>query len=269
MSKSGFFQGKAAIVTGASSGIGEATAVLMAEYGAKVALVARRTAKIEALRDKIISRGGVALAIPADIAIQSDMERMAETVISAWGTVDILIANARLYVQARSQNLDLSDFELAMNVNYYGTLNTIKGVLSHMLERESGHIVITNSLDSKKGVVGDGPYVAAKSALRGFGDVLRQELKASGVSVTSVFPGRIDTPMIDHLDVPWASPKISAEKVAKAIAKGIINKKASVTVPRIYTPVGALNDLYPRFMDRAYYLLKLEGNPSRPKADNN
>lgn len=66
-----------------------------------------------------------------------------------------------------------------MIVNYFGTLNTIKAILPHMLERGSGHIVITNSLDSKKGVVGDGPYVAAKSALRGLGDVLRPELKAS------------------------------------------------------------------------------------------
>ena len=96
MGRSGVLQGKAAVVTGASSGIGEATAVMLAEYGAKVALAARSTAKIATLRDNIISRGGVALAIPSDITNRSDMERMADAVVSEWGAVDILIANAGL-----------------------------------------------------------------------------------------------------------------------------------------------------------------------------
>jgi NAD(P)-dependent dehydrogenase (short-subunit alcohol dehydrogenase family) len=85
------------------------------------------------------------------------------------------------------------------------------------LRQRKGHIVIVNSLDAKKGIIGDTPYVAAKSALDGFGDSLRQELKKEGINITSVYPARVDTPMIEHLKVLWVSPKISCGKVVKAM----------------------------------------------------
>jgi short-subunit dehydrogenase len=128
-----------------------------------------------------------------------------------------------------------------------------------MLGRGQGHIVIMNSLDAKKGIVGDGPYAAAKAALDGFGDVLRQELKGKGIRVTSVYPGRVDTPMIKHIEAPWISPKMSPEKVARAVMKGVKRGKAVVVVPAVFFLLAPLNDMFPRLMDRAFRILKIEG----------
>ena len=116
-----------------------------------------------------------------------------------------------------------------------------------------------NSLDSKKGIVGDAPYVAAKSALDGFGDVLRQELRDLHIKVSSVYPGRVDTPMIDNIKVPWISPKISTEKVVSAIINGIEKEKPIIIVPKISYLIGALNNLSPKLMDLFYKKFRLEG----------
>ena len=261
MARNVYFKNKVALITGASSGIGKATAIKLAGLGARVALVSRNRAKLESVANGIVSHGGDARALPADVSSLQDMQQAADAVISNWNTVDILIANAGQYVQGKIVEMDLTLFEKALAVNFYGTVNTIKAVLPEMLKNETGHIVIVNSLDAKKGIVGDGPYVAAKSALEGMGDVLRQELKVCGIHVASVYPGRVDTPMIDHLDVPRVSPKISPETVAHGIIKGIKKKKASIFVPISYYPLGALNHLFPEFMDWCYAALKLEGRP--------
>ncbi len=108
-----------------------------------------------------------------------------------------------------------------MNINYFGTINIIKSVLPNMNQKGRGNTVVVNNLDSKKGIIGDGPYVAAKSALDDFGDVLHQELYNKGINVTSIYPGRVDTPMIKNIKVSWISPKISPDIVVQAIIKGI------------------------------------------------
>jgi short-subunit dehydrogenase len=114
-------------------------------------------------------------------------------------------------------------------------------------------------LDSKKGIVGDGPYVSAKSALDGFGDVLRQEVKKMGIKVLTVYPARVDTPMIQDLKVPRVSPKISAEKVADKMIRAIYKDKAILVVPRSNALLGALNSLFPKLMDWVYKKFRIEG----------
>ena len=128
-----------------------------------------------------------------------------------------------------------------------------------MKQLGEGHIVIVNSLDAKKGIIGDSPYVAAKSALDGFGDVLRQELKGSGIRITSIYPARVDTAMIEKIRVPWISPKISPFKVAKAIVKGIKKNNAIVIIPSSNFLLGSLNNLVPRFLDWIYEKFGIEG----------
>ena len=184
---------------------------------------------------------------------------MAGEAILKWGKIDIVIACAGQYVQAAPGAIDLQAYERSMAVNFMGTLHAVKSVLPEMLRRGQGHIVILNSLDAKKGIVGDGPYVAAKAALDGFGDVLRQELKGQGIRVTAVYPGRVDTPMIRHIKVPWISPKMPPEKVVHAIMKGIKRGKAVVVVPRAFFLLAPLNDMFPRLLDRAFRVLRIEG----------
>jgi NADP-dependent 3-hydroxy acid dehydrogenase YdfG len=211
MNKKKYFEEKVIIITGASGGIGRAAALAFAHHQAKVVLAARNEEKLESLKEEIIAQGGQAMAIKTDIRSFSDTEGMARETIVKWGGIDMLIANAGQYVQDAPGGIDLRAYERSLAVNFMGTLHAVKSVLPEMRRRGRGHIVIVNSLDAKKGIVGDGPYVAAKAALDGFGDVLRQELKAAGIKVTSIYPARVDTPMIEHIKVPRISPKMSPE----------------------------------------------------------
>jgi NADP-dependent 3-hydroxy acid dehydrogenase YdfG len=254
-----YFEDKVVIITGASSGIGRAAALIFAQLNAKVVLAARNEEKLESVKEEIRLQGGQALIVKTDISSFTDTKRMVKETILKWGKIDILIANAGKYIQDVSQEIDIQSFEQSLALNFMGTLNTIKSVLPEMRCKEKGHVVIVNSLDAKKGIIGDGPYVAAKAALDGFADVLRQELKVKGINVTSIYPSRVDTPMLKDIIVPWISPKISPGKVVKAMIKGIKRNKAIVIVPAAYFLLGPLNNIFPRLADWAYRILKIEG----------
>jgi uncharacterized protein len=254
-----FFQDKVILITGASSGIGRTTALIFAKLNAKVILASRNEKKLESLRQEIELNGGVALVIKTDVCSYEDTQKMVKETISKWGKIDILIANAGLYVFDVSHEIDIESFRESFNLNFFGALHAIKSVLPEMKRQGKGHIVIVNSLNAKKGIIGDSPYVAAKSALDGLGDVLRQELKRDGINITSIYPGRVDTPMIDMIKVPWVSPKISPFKVVKAIVNGIKKNKAIVIVPSAYFLLGPLNNMFPRLLDWFYLKFRIEG----------
>jgi len=255
-----FFQDKVVLITGASSGIGRATALIFAQLNAKVVLASRNEEKLKALKQEIESKGGQALIIKTDVSSFEDTQRMVMTAILKWGKIDLLIANAGVYIKDISHEINIKSFEESFNINFFGTLHSIKSVLPEMKRQGKGHIVIVNSLDAKKGIIGDSPYVAAKSALDGFGDVLRQELKGCGINITSIYPARVETPMIEKIRVPWISPKISPFKVAKAIVKGIKRNKAIVIVPSSNFLLGSLNNMFPRLLDWVYLILRIEGH---------
>lgn len=259
MSAKGVFQDQVVIITGASSGIGRASARLFADLHARVVLASRNMEKLTSLRDEIQAHAGLALAIEADVSNFEDTQRIARETISTWGRIDILIACAGKYVRDSSHQIDIQLVEESMSVNFYGALNIIKSVLPEMKNRGKGHIVIVNSLDAKKGIVGDAPYVAAKAALDGFGDVLRQEQRDSHIRVTTIYPGRVDTPMIQDIKVPWSTPKIPPAKVAKAIVNGIRRNRAFVFIPSVYRPLAGFNTLAPRFFDWSYKIMGIEG----------
>lgn len=254
-----FFQNKVILITGASSGIGRATALVFAKLNAKVILSSRNEEKLESLRQEIESNGGQALVIKTDVSSFEDTQRMIKTSILKWGNIDILIANAGIYIKDVSHEINVESFRESFNINFFGVLHAIKSVLPDMKRQGKGHIVIVNSLDAKKGIIGDSPYVASKSALDGFGDVLRQELKGDGIRITSIYPARVDTPMIQNIRVPWISPKISPFKVAKAIVKGIKRNKAIVIVPSSNFLLGSLNNMFPRLLDWFYLKFRIEG----------
>jgi short-subunit dehydrogenase len=254
-----FFKEKVIVVTGASSGIGRATSLALAGYGSKVVLAARSIDKLNSLKEEITSKGGQALVIKTDMCSPDDTDRMIKETIRKWGRIDILIACAGLYAQDVTDELDIQKYQQSINVNFFGTFNSVKSILPEMKHQRNGHIVIINSLDAKKGIVGDGPYVSAKAALDGFGDVLRQEMKPFNIKVTSIFPGRVNTPMIESIKVPAISRKIPPEKVARAILRAIKGNKAIVIVPSTFFMIGILNYLMPHFSDWAYRVLKIQG----------
>lgn len=259
MKEATFFDNKVVIITGASSGIGKNLAIRFAQLNAKVALAARDDKKLLDIENLIKSSGHDALTIKADISVEKDVANLINTTFIKWGKIDIFISNAGQYIQGRIEDIDLVQFHNSFAVNFFGSLYAVKQILPIMSKQGSGHIVFINSLDSKKGIVGDAPYVAAKSALDGFGDVLRQELRDLRIKVSTVYPGRVDTPMIDNIKVPWISPKISTEKVVSAIINGIEKEKPIIIVPKISYLIGALNNLSPKLMDWFYKKFRLEG----------
>ncbi|MGD0341694.1 MAG: SDR family NAD(P)-dependent oxidoreductase [Bacteroidales bacterium] len=259
MNTKDFFNGKVIVITGASSGIGRATALKLSQLGSKIALASRNEDKLNSLRDEIRSKGGEATVIKTDVSSLDDTQNVVKETVSKWGRVDILITCAGKYVQDYSGEIDLQAYQQSLALNFFGTLNAVKSILPEMKRQGRGHILIINSLDSRKGIIGDGPYVSAKSAMDGFGDVLRQEMKPFNINVTSVYPGRVDTPMIENIEVPRISAKIPPEKVVKAIIKGIKRNRATVTVPSSLSFIAILNDLMPRLADWLYKAFKLEG----------
>jgi NADP-dependent 3-hydroxy acid dehydrogenase YdfG len=250
---------KVAIVTGASSGIGRATALALANEGACLALAARREEALLDLAKELDGRGRETLILPTDVTRREQVENMVEAAVARWGRVDILVSNAGEYIRAPIAELDPADLQRSLNVNFFGGVYCIKAVLPHMLERKSGHILAVTSMDGKIGLPPDAPYVSAKFALTGFLEVLRQEVSGHGISVTNVLPGRVDTAMIEHLRFLRISPKVSPESVARAIVGAIRRRKAIVIVPPQARLLYYINVLAPRLSDRLSRLFRLEG----------
>ncbi len=253
------FRDRIAIITGASSGIGRATALALAREGAHVALAARHEDRLQAVAREVEALGREALVVPTDVRERDQVERLVRATLDRWGRVDIVVANAGVYVRRPTPELTVEDVEFSMAVNFYGALYLVLAALPHMLERGEGHIVLVTSMDAKKGIPPDGPYVAAKFALAGLGEVMRQELHDTGVHVTVVFPGRVDTPLIENLKVPWISAKIPPEAVARAILRGMRRRLPEVIVPWQARLLIYVNTLSPRLGDWAVRFFHLEG----------
>lgn len=248
-----------AVITGASSGIGRETALALASAGAHVALAARREAVLHEVAAEVRARGSEALVVPTDVTRRADVDRLVARTMARWGQVDVLVANAGCYVRSAIPELTVEAMQRSMGVNFYGALYAVLAVQPHMLARGSGQIVLVSSFDAKKGLPLDAPYVAAKSALSGYGEVLRQELRPYGISVTTVFPGRVDTPLIQSLDVPWISPKIPASRVARAIVSALRHNLPEVIIPFQARLLGLVDGISPRLGDWVVRVFGLEG----------
>lgn len=248
-----------AVVTGASSGIGRAAALALAEKGAHVSLGARTESALRELADEIRMQGREALVVPTDVTDRNQVNRLVAETLARFQRVDILVANAGAYIRSPIRALTVEEVERSMAVNFYGALYAVLAIQPHMLERGDGHIVLVSSLDGKKGLPQDAPYVAAKFALAGYGEVLRQELHGSGVHVTTVFPGRVDTPLIDTLEVPRVSAKIPAEAVAQSIVAAVRQPRPEVIMPIQGRALHLVNALSPRLGDWLVRLFHLQG----------
>lgn len=253
------FQDQVVIITGASMGIGRATALALAKEGACLALASRNEEALSALADELRAQGRQVLTVKTDVTQREEVEALVQQVIDAWGHVDILISNAGEYIRAPIKELDPGLIQHSLDVNFFGGVYCVKAVLPHMLARRSGHIVFVTSMDGKIGLPPDAPYVSAKFALTGFCEVLRQELHGSGISVTNVMPGRVDTGMIENLRFTWISPKLSPESVAKAILTGIRKRSPIVIVPPMANLLYYINVFAPRLSDSLSRLFRLEG----------
>ncbi len=191
----GFFRGRAVVVTGASSGIGYDVARAFAKQGAKVALLARRKVHLDKLAGKIAAAGGTALALECDVVDRSRVFRAIEQARDAFGGLDILINSAGLLIPNTFEEMAPVDLERMMAVNLYGAVHAMQAAIPIMRAAGHGNIVNIASLAGRRGVSPLGGYSATKFALVGLTDAIRIELFGTGIRVSLVMPGVIDTPM--------------------------------------------------------------------------
>ncbi|MCR9014276.1 SDR family oxidoreductase [Aquiflexum gelatinilyticum] len=193
-------KGKVIIITGASSGIGKATALKLSKKGAKVVLSSRRKDELEALKKSIEKETGEALVVIADVTKKPDMDRLVAKTLEAYGTVDALINNAGLMPLSFVEKLKTNEWEKMVDVNIKGVLNGVAAVLPTLIKNKSGHIINISSTAAYSYFPGGAVYCATKAAVKMFSEGLRQELAPTyGIRVTSIEPGVVATNLLDTI----------------------------------------------------------------------
>lgn len=192
---------KVALITGASSGLGEGIALALARAGVKVGLLARRLDKLKDLVAKIETFGGQAIAIKCDVTISTEVKAAHSTLVAAFGSVDLLIANAGIAKVMKADRFDLKDFEQTYQVNLFGAIYAVHAVLPDMIKNRRGHIVAISSLASFRGYPKFFAYGGSKSALNREMESLRNRVYARGIKVTTICPGFIRTELTSQLAV--------------------------------------------------------------------
>ncbi|MDE0490977.1 SDR family NAD(P)-dependent oxidoreductase [Psychrobacter sp. A3] len=223
-------KGKHIIITGASSGIGERTAFLLSECGAHVILLARTKDKLKIVADNIETLGGRASYYPCDLTDMDDIEDVSKRILADFGHVDVLVNNAGRSIR-RSVHESVNrfhDFERTMDVNYFGAVKIILGLLPTMIGRKKGQIINISSI----GVLANSPrfaaYVASKSALDAFSRCLAAEVKGDNIKVTNIFMPLVRTPMIAPTKLYRYMPALMPDEAAMMIAKAIVHKPNSI-----------------------------------------
>lgn len=224
----GVLQGRVAIITGASSGIGAATALSLAAAGAAVVLAARRRDRLESLAGRITRSGGKTLAVPTDVTDRDQVQTMVQRTVEELNRIDILVNNAGVMPLSLVRRFDVPEWDRMIDVNIKGVLYCVAAVLPAMLEQGAGHIVNVGSLAGRRPFPTGTIYSATKSAVRALSAGLREELSPSdNIRVTDIEPGVVDTELTDHITDQdaveafaqrWKDrKKLAAEDIARAI----------------------------------------------------
>lgn len=255
-----------AIVTGASAGIGRALAAELTARGATVGLLARRRELLGQLAEEL---GEGAIALVADVSKRKGVARAIDRFAARTGGPDLVVANAGIAHYGPFADVDLDLAEEMVDVNVRGTLYTVAAALPHMLDRARGHLVITSSGAGIRAFPWGAVYGATKAFDRGLAEALRHELSGTGVSVTTVFPGEVETELHHHQpgSIPdWrrGDEALDPRDVARDILAAVEADQANVYLPPATRLLG-LNGLAPRATDRL--LRRVRGPSAAPRRD--
>ena len=221
-------EGKVVVITGASSGLGEATARHLSQLGATVVLGARRLDRIEALARELAAqdgRAGKAIAVQTDVTKSGQVKKLVESAVAAYGRIDVMINNAGLMPHSPLERLKIDDWDRMIDVNIKGVLYSIAAALPYMQAQKSGHIINVSSVAGHKVRPGSAVYAATKHAVRALSEGLRQEVKPYNIRTTVISPGAVATELpnsITEADVAASVKKIyevaiPADSFARAV----------------------------------------------------
>lgn len=225
------------VITGASSGIGEALANRLGDAGANVLMVARSAEKLEEIKRAIEARGGSAFVYAGDLSNADDTQRLVAAILEAHGTVDILVNNAGISIRRSVQKSydRVHDFERTLALNFLGAVRLIMGFLPGMRAQTQGQILNVSTIGVQVNVPRYGAYIASKAALDAFSRVLAVEALKDGVKVTTIYMPLVKTPMMATTSIYDAFPMRTAEQAAELVVEGILHQPK-----RVATPVGNL-----------------------------
>ena len=220
-------EGKVVVITGASSGLGEATARLLSSQGATVVLGARRVDRITSLAKELSGASGKALAIGTDVTDFDQVKRLADTAVATYGRIDVMLNNAGLMPHSPLERLKIDDWNRTIDVNIKGVLYGIAAALPHMKLQKSGHIISVSSVAGHKVSPGGAVYSATKHAVRVISEGLRQEVKPYDIRTTVISPGAVATELpssiteadvAQHVQKFYDAVAIPAESFARIVA---------------------------------------------------
>jgi NADP-dependent 3-hydroxy acid dehydrogenase YdfG len=225
---------KVVAITGASAGIGRATALRAAREGATVALLARRADKLDALAAEIRAIGGTALAIGGDVTSAAEMESFVARAVSSCGRLDIMVCNAGIGYHGPLDETPADVMRRLVDVNLMGTLYAARAALAVMRRQGTGHIIAVSSIAGRRGVGGSSVYSATKAAQIGLIEGLRAEFSGTDLRASVIYPVSTVTEFHDAIArdfghmVKGKGPKQSADRVARAIVECMVNPRAEV-----------------------------------------
>ena len=221
--------GKVVVITGASSGLGEATARLLSAQGARVVLGARRFDRIQTLASELKASGGTAMAIATDVTNYDQVKKLVDAAVQAFGRVDVMINNAGLMPLSPFERLKIEDWNRMIDVNIKGVLYGIAAALPHMKQQKAGHIINVSSVAGHKIRPGNAVYAATKHAVLALSEGLRMEVKPYNIRTTVISPGAVATELPNSVTEPDVAEivhrtyenAIPAESFARAVAYAI------------------------------------------------
>ncbi|HWF84438.1 MAG TPA: SDR family oxidoreductase [Vicinamibacterales bacterium] len=243
-------------ITGASAGIGRATALRLARDGASIVACARRAGRLEVLAGEIAAVGGQALTLVADVTREADMTRLVSAAVERFGRLDVMICNAGFGVYGTIDTIAPAQMQQLFDVNYMGTYLAARAAMPVFRRQTRGHVVIISSIVGKRGVPYVGAYAATKFAQVGLAESLRAELNGSNIHVSVVLPISTDTEFFEVMTresgavTRAAGPRQSAAAVADAIARAIEHPVPEVYPFKKARGLALLNAIAPGFCDR-------------------
>jgi len=244
-------------ITGASAGIGRATAIRVARDGASVAICARRSDRLEAVAAEIAAAGGRALPIAADVVSEKAMQMFVTSTVERFGTLDVMMCNAGFGIYGAIDDVTPDQMRRLMDINYFGTYYAARAALPIFRRQQRGHIVIVSSIVGKRGVPYMGAYSATKFAQVGMAECLRSELYGSNIHVSVVCPVSTATEFTDVMtretggDISSSiGPAQTVDDVANAIARVIERPTAEVYPYFKSRGLVLLNAIAPGFTDK-------------------